>query len=1110
MQRDIHKNLIAPAVDDLINDFRLARLFLEGNRHCALQLWVLQIKSDESTENRIVYGRLLPYSHSENNWSSSDHDNFRTVGQVQLQVVRLNLYVISAYCADLLRRLSAGRTISEISEEFKLKHPDNFMSRFGKIALSSGLVYRPTAYLINRDAHERYSISSPHGGAGAFSASIIQTEKTALFLRGEYYDPILTASVIKQLNEDTGLDFGGADMARLGDIELLVFPTLDELERPLFSVSWADTPHTLVARFNSTQMPHFCAFRFRLSIFNGEQIVYAGIKSAERDGEVFVCKFILNNQLRAMTDSSELEIFGFQDEHSNEGTLCFRWRISYVREIHINANVIPNSTGAVKFDWLEKTTRPSTSARLKSALAFSQDSHGFTDIIGGRKVDPWLPINSDLASILSRLHPPKSDGRFFLRWSQGDGEGRLQFVEWFRALFNKYRQNQVVIFDPYFESAGLGLVLLCSAPKSDYIVFTSLSTPRKCQAAKNELDNQVISRTDNLVASCERSRQKLSRIKLRIYGLKEGRLHDRYILIAGSDGLPIAGYNLSNSLQMAAEKYPLLITPIPADALLEVEKYKSTLIQEAQISHPEDEASESSLRLLFDSSTSPISAYRHEPLRFLQAPKAGDVLSTWAGEPSIRGLYGDPLRERMLALGLLKDDSLVLTKPNGLERVLELQGDDYKHFISSWDVLSEVLANSPAGDDRFSDLKIASGFLAFLSEFLSESFNRTPDQTGKELSLVDARLFRNTLDAMLHSPYSLEHLFHPVKYTPLTWAEYFAIKILWECAPDALLAITEAQIIYMPADENSGSDFTRLALLSQIVSEISLSAHVDLQNIQCNLLLRSKNGLLQWIGLNTIEQQQDRPEGRLYILQLADIFPHHEQVQIIGWMVHRAAKNTKKTQIYRDLISTLHAKLPEAITKDDLIKLINSMRGHMERLSWAEPWLFEDVIYPLLEGDRISVDDACDIWVMELLTLLGPQQQVRLFNRSREGQTTNVAAYLFARSSKEQQQISLKLLHKILRQQRRVVQKPLASTSDWARWNDALMISMWILSFTLWGEFHLRGRGAHSHELNELSRDAHDIIVVRPIEEWQLMNGELVEFFYQAKNLLIESMDKDQ
>ena len=90
------------------------------------------------------------------------------------------------------------------------------------------------------------------------------------------YDIALTASVVTHLNKDTGLDFAGVDTTRFGDIELLVFPALDDRERRLLSVSWTNDPPTLVARFNPMQVPQFSGFQFRLSIANDSQIVYSG------------------------------------------------------------------------------------------------------------------------------------------------------------------------------------------------------------------------------------------------------------------------------------------------------------------------------------------------------------------------------------------------------------------------------------------------------------------------------------------------------------------------------------------------------------------------------------------------------------------------------------------------------------------------------------------------------------------------------------------------------------------------------------------------------------------------------------------------------------------
>ena len=126
---------------------------------------------------------------------------------------------------------------------------------------------------------------------------------------------------------------------------------------------------------------------------------------------------------------------------------------------------------------------------------------------------------------------------------------------------------------------------------------------------------------------------------------------------------------------------------------------------------------------------------------------------------------------------------------------------------------------------------------------------------------------------------------------------------------------------------------------------------------------------------------------------------------------------------------------------------------------------------------------------------------------------TNVTAFFFAYSNKDRQQASLKSMQAILRKKRRIVQQPLASTSDWTRWNDALVVSMWILAFTRWGLFYLRGRGMVVPELDELSRDANDLAMVRPMVEWQREGasklGELASFLDQVDDILALSDDRD-
>jgi len=1114
----------APVLEDLLNDGRLGRLFSPDSRDCALQLWILQIKSKQSTENRVVYGRLLPYRHSDSRWSASSRDKFVSFGLIRAQVIRLNLYVKSTHCAELLRKLSAGQTISAISDELQFDLSDDLRARFGTTALvTKGLAFRPVAFLLNHDAHERDSLSSPHGGAGAFSASLTQSDKGAIFRLGPDYDVRLAAAVVSQLNAETGLDFGAIDTARFGDLELLVFPALDDLERPLLTVGWAEAPLVRLVRFNPMQLPLYSRFQFHLRVNNNGLVIYSTIATAKPDQEgVFEHKFEMSDRLHAMSDSTEVEVFGFLGEQVHEGVLCCRWLVWHIREMHLRLIAVGSGASPVKFDWLERTTKPFDADRVKATLTIDHGIHDSSSLVGGRQVDPWVPANRDLTALFSKLHPPKSEGRFFLRWGPSGGQGRLEFVEWLKALLIKYAAHQVVIFDPYFEVAGLNLVFLCAAQKSDYIIFRSLpKLPKEDGAAEedstsNESGESTPDQVNNLVASCDLNRHLMKPFKLRIYGLKDGRLHDRYILVMGTDGLPVTGFNLSNSLQNATENYPLLVTPIPADVLLKVEEYKSGLVREARKAQesleaqPEGEMKNPAIRLLFDSSASPPETpQRYEPLRFLEMPRAGDVLSVWASESSLRGLSGDPLKERMAALGLLNGESLALPETEGLRNCLDRQAGNFSDFTADWEVLGQILAHSSSHEFRSPDLGFDRNFLEFLGRFLDASFRPAPIDLSKGLVTTEPKLLVARVETLLTSAYDPHHFFHPVKYTALTWSELFAIRFLWWYAPDILLAIAEAQAAGLPS-EPQAPDVIRLSLLSQIVSEIALSVQFNITEGQRERLIRSSNGLLRWMGLNAIKTLLEKPDGLATALQLVADFCYPERVRTLGWMVHHLARNPNKTEIYKGLVAALHETLPAIISAEELRYLVDSMRGHMRYLTWAEPWLFQDVVNPLLQNERAQTEDACEIWVHEVADLLNPELDHMLgqFDRAREGQTTNIAAFLFSHSNPPQQQASLKSMRAILKRQRRIIQQPLASTSNWTKWNEALVVSMWILTFARWGQYYLRGRDMADSDLEELSRSASELAMVRSMDEWRSHNsgkeGELALFLDQVEGLLAE------
>jgi hypothetical protein len=328
-----------------------------------------------------------------------------------------------------------------------------------------------------------------------------------------------------------------------------------------------------------------------------------------------------------------------------------------------------------------------------------------------------------------------------------------------------------------------------------------------------------------------------------------------------------------------------------------------------------------------------------------------------------------------------------------------------------------------------------------------------------------------------------------VKYAALTWPEYFAVKILWAHDPDALLSITESQAATV-SPEGRQTDTVKLSLLSQIVSEIALGVQLGLSDEQRDRLIHSTNGLLKWLGLNALESQLKKPGGVRDVFRYSSSFSHHERVQALGWMTNHFAGQPEGVT-FRSLVDSLHKIMPQEIGAADANLLVDSLRGHMRRLGWCEPWLSQDVIHPLIVDSRISMDDLCSIWIGELEMYLKEtlRDQISIFKRSAEGRVTEVAARLFSYSGLQEQRKAIALLQQILARVRREVQQPLASTLNWRKWDTSLVVAMWILAFTRWASHFMAKHSGIEAELESISNEARRLALIRPVAEWKSYQG---------------------
>lgn len=171
----------------------------------------------------------------------------------------------------------------------------------------------------------------------------------------------------------------------------------------------------------------------------------------------------------------------------------------------------------------------------------------------------------------------KCDDAFFPEgWdSKNRSHGALLFLEWFRSITKNARS--LVLLDPYFEDVAL-YFLACSEVDCEYTVITQTSL--RTNSDNTSYTSERGGRKDKLLAMIKHNPQLFRGMNLVIRDISGSapKLHDRYIIAEYNDGNS-KGYLLSNSLQGATKKQPLVVCGMGQSVLTKVKEYISDIIE---------------------------------------------------------------------------------------------------------------------------------------------------------------------------------------------------------------------------------------------------------------------------------------------------------------------------------------------------------------------------------------------------------------------------------------------------------------------------------------------------------------------------------------------------
>lgn len=522
-------------------------------KHLSLRLFILRIGEDKNNPiYRIAYGVVSPSDHSLEEATGSEFSKLGSYGNKKIYLGSISIFSEREIILGIYDALSIGNSLKESLDRYGISN-DNLKYDVKYIRDGISVPWHKANILGNQLSDSRY---------------ICMLEPETLFeidghLLEEALDGAMRTLSVK-LSEATGLPFD-TSYDHIGNLEILIAPDQDIYGRSLVK-HWQD-------KESFTQHVELSS-----KLTDGADLVTVNIKL--KAGGVITIDTLLSDKPK----DNENTTFSIPSEYPPQAVEIKIWltKSSEVRLVHLSTHhfigEICFSLGIVQSeihihsDWLErvKGAMPKNKKELVDKASSIQRTSSESHHRINKGLPQWLKRKVTIKPI------ERCDDAYFpAGWDcETQESGSLSFLEWFKAKTKGAKS--VFLQDPYFEDVALFFIAL-SDIQGECIILTQTDL-------KTNTDNTI-----SMSGTSQRKAKILSLIKDNpsLYGSIQliirdmpgsgPKLHDRYLFIGYDDGR-CEGYMLSNSLQGATKKSPLLITRIGTPVLVKVKKHIAKLI----------------------------------------------------------------------------------------------------------------------------------------------------------------------------------------------------------------------------------------------------------------------------------------------------------------------------------------------------------------------------------------------------------------------------------------------------------------------------------------------------------------------------------------------------
>lgn len=433
------------------------------------------------------------------------------------------------------------------------------------------------------DIEEPWGTENVMGCQKAYTKKVVMIDPEELFVKDgkKAKDAEKALKTLEgYLQKQTGLPFDER-FDHVGNMEVVIVPDRDEAGRPLVELEWVKgKPFHQKISISKLLLEVGDNLTVNVVCTENERTVSDRIETRDIESvEDVKLDFVMDN----CPDRIAIKIW----RERNGETLVLTDTSRYIlKSINVTMNMMGQPM-RVTTDWLQEM-RKNTPIKMEKDIEEAEtidraDKQQFT--IGERM----------LRRRLRRSFVKENDEFFPKGWdSVNEEQGMLSFLGWFK----KKAQGTKSIFlqDPYFEDVAM--YFLASADvSSEYTVLTQTQLKTNSDGTEGKVEEwEERKRKSKIVDGIKLNPRMFNPMKLKVMDLPitHNTLHDRYLVFDYGEGR-VEAYTLSNSLQGATNKQPLLVTQIGEMAFKKVSSHIAEILGRGDIETIYDYSKNSSI-----------------------------------------------------------------------------------------------------------------------------------------------------------------------------------------------------------------------------------------------------------------------------------------------------------------------------------------------------------------------------------------------------------------------------------------------------------------------------------------------------------------------------------